>query len=148
MLRVGTPAPDFSLPDEQGTMVTLSSYQGKQPVVLIFYPGDNTPVCTMQLCGVRDTYDEFVEAGAVVFGVNPGSASSHERFSQRHNFQFRLLVDHDRSVAQQYDCVMFSLGPLGLVSRTVYVVGLNGTIVFAQPGTPSTKDIVAAIQTM
>jgi len=147
MLQLGTFAPDFTLPDEQGAMVTLSSFRGKNPVVLIFYPGDETPVCTAQLCGIRDSYEEYRATGAVVFGINPGIASNHKRFVQRHSFQFQLLVDSDRSVAQKYESVLISFGPFGLINRTVYVIGIDGTIVFAQPGNPSSATILKSIHT-
>lgn len=145
MLSPGSVAPDFSLPDEQGNVVTLSSFRGGQPVVLIFYPGDQTPVCTAQLCGVRDQYEDFTAVGAVVFGINPGSRSSHQKFSQRHDFPFRLLVDEDSTVARQYESLMVRVGPLALVNRTVYVVGVDGTIVFAQRGSPDNETILAAL---
>jgi peroxiredoxin Q/BCP len=145
MLAVGSEAPDFTLPDEQGTMVTLSSFRGSQPVVLIFYPRDETPGCTKQLCGIRDTYQAFEQDGAVVFGVNPSSEARHKEFAQRHNFPFRLLVDSDRSVAHNYKSLMLSLGPIAIVNRTVYVVGKDGKILFAERGAPSTETILAAL---
>jgi peroxiredoxin Q/BCP len=146
MLRVGDIAPDFTLADEKGNEVMLSSFLKKQFVVLIFYPGDQTPVCTKQLCGIRDEYQDFAEAGAVVFGINPGSALSHKKFSEKHDFQFKLLVDKDKSVARKYDVVMMNLGPLAVINRTVYVVGHNGMIIFAQRGTPSNEQILKAIR--
>ncbi|NJN65214.1 MAG: peroxiredoxin [Chloroflexaceae bacterium] len=145
MLRVGTQAPDFTLEDEQGTQVTLSSFRG-QAVVLIFYPGDQTPVCTRQLCGIRDSYDEFTAAGAVVFGINPGSPLSHQKFSQKYDFQFKLLVDRERAAARSYDVLVVSLGPLAVINRAVYVVGSDGTIIFAERGTPANETILAAIR--
>ncbi len=147
MLSVGTPAPDFTLPDQHGEQVTLSSFRGTQTVVLIFYPGDQTPVCTTQLCGIRDSYDAFAEAGAIVLGINNGSESSHQRFAQKYTFQFPLLVDNDRKVAESYGAVLFSLGPLGgIINRTVYVINKDGTIAFAERGNPPTAKILAAIQ--
>lgn len=146
MLPVGSEAPDFTLPDEQGEMVTLSSFRGKQAVVLIFYPGDETPGCTQQLCGIRDTYQAFEAAGAVVFGFNPASGERHRRFVQRHNFPFRLLVDSDRTVARDYKALMLNLGPLAIVNRTVYVVGKEGAIRFAERGAPPTAKILASLE--
>jgi peroxiredoxin Q/BCP len=144
MLQVGTRAPDFTLEDEQGNPATLSSFRG-QAVVLIFYPGDQTPVCTRQLCGIRDAYDEFTAAGAVVFGINPGSSLSHQKFSQKYDFQFKLLVDKERTVARSYDVLVVSLGPLAVINRAVYVVSADGTIVFAERGTPDNETILTAI---
>ncbi len=146
MLEVGTTAPDFTLPTADGDIITLSSFRGAQPVVLIFYPGDQTPVCTMQLCGIRDGYEDFTAAGVVVFGVNHGNSLSHRKFSEKHNFQFPLLVDSDRTVSLAYDTVLVNIGPFAIINRMVYVVGKNGKIIFAQRGTPSNETILAAIE--
>lgn len=146
MLQVGTQAPDFTLPNEQETIVSLSSFRGSHAVVLIFYPGDNTPICTKQLCGIRDTYDAFTDAGAVVFGINPANESSHQTFAQKQHLQFHLLVDKDKSVAKEYKALLVDLGPLAIVNRTVYVIDKNGTIVFAERGTPDTNTILAALK--
>ncbi len=145
MLSVGDMAPDFTLKSEQGEEVALSAFRGSNPVVLIFYPGDETLGCTVQLCAVRDGYKEFTDAGAVVFGVNPGDTQSHQKFVKHHNFQFRLLVDADKTVAEQYDALM-GFGPFKMVNRTVYVVGADGAITFAQRGMPRNKTILEAIQ--
>jgi len=80
MLRPGDTAPDFTLEDENGSPIRLADYRGKSPVVLMFYPADNTPGCTHQLCTARDDYDRYEAAGAAVFGVNPGSAAAHRSF--------------------------------------------------------------------
>jgi peroxiredoxin Q/BCP len=145
MLSVGTPAPDFTLSDEKGNTITLSSFLGTQPVVLIFYPGDQTPVCTAQLCGIRDSYEDFIQAGATVFGINPGNATSHQKFSDKHNFPFPLLVDNESQTSKSYEAMLFSLGTLAVVNRTVYVINKDGIICFAERGNPPTKSIVAAL---
>lgn len=145
MLQVGDVAPDFTLPNEQGHPVALASFRNVHPVVLIFYPGDNTPVCTAQLCAVRDQHQAYVDAGAVVLGINPGSGESHRRFMQRHHFQFHLLVDAERAVARQYGALL-GWGPLTVINRTVYVVGSDGRIAFAQRGVPNNATVLAAIR--
>jgi peroxiredoxin Q/BCP len=145
MLHVSDTAPDFTLPDEQGNTVTLSSFRGRQPVVLIFYPGDQTPVCTMQMCSIRDNYDAFTDAGAVIFGINPGNAPSHQKFAQRNKLQFHLLVDAEKEVAKMYDVMLLNIGRFAIINRTVYVVGTKGTIIFAQRGMPATETILQAI---
>lgn len=145
MLSIGTPAPDFTLADEQGRTVSLASFRQERPVVLIFYPGDETPGCTAQLCAVRDDYQGFLETGAAVFGVNPGGAASHQRFAQRHKLPFPLLVDADKAVARAY-AALLGIGPLSFVNRTVYVVGVDGRIVFARRGMPDPATVIAAIK--
>lgn len=146
MLKVGDTAPDFTLLDSDRQEFRLSSLLGKKSVVLIFYPGDQTPVCTRQLCGIRDAYQEFVDAGAEVVGINPSGELSHKKFSDKYRFQFRLLVDRDKAVSRSYDVVMMTLGAFTIINRTVYVVGRNGKIIFAERGTPSNERILAAIR--
>lgn len=146
MLKVGDPAPDFTLTDEAGDRHRLSDYRGKNPVVLIFYPMNQTPVCTAQLCEVRDAYADLKAAGAVVFGVNPAGAESHQSFSQRHSFPFRLLIDEDKQVARLYQSVL-GWGKLSINNRSVYVIGKDGKVLFARPGKPAPQEMLAAIQT-
>ena len=140
MLDTGKTAPDFTLVSDKGDTVKLSAFRGKNHVVLIFYPGDQTPGCTKQLCAIRDDYAEFGKKGAVVFGVNPANAESHVRFVKKQGYQFPLLVDRDKNVAKQYgaDGIM--------VQRTVYVVDREGKIVFARRGMPADAEILASIK--
>ena len=97
----GRPAPDFTLTSDEGTDVTLSSLRGS-PVILYFYPKDDTPGCTAQACGIRDAWGEFSERGAVVLGVSPDNADSHVRFKQKYDLPFTLLADEDHAVAEDY----------------------------------------------
>jgi peroxiredoxin Q/BCP len=114
-------------------------------VVLIFYPMNQTPVCTAQLCEVRDAYADLKAAGAVVFGINPAGAESHQSFVQRHSFPFHLLVDEDREVAKQYRTLL-GWGKLSINNRSVYVIGKDGKILFARPGKPAPAELLAALQ--
>lgn len=143
LLAVGSEAPDFRLSDESGRAVQLSSFRGKQPIVLVFYPMDETPVCRGQLCEVRDHWDAFTERGAVVLGINPGGTASHLKFKQRHNFPFPLLVDEGKKVASRYGAAGLAGGLI--VKRSVYAIGKDGRIVFAQRGKPTSEEILAAI---
>ena len=136
-LEVGTPAPDFSLPDDAGRTVTLSALRGKR-VVLVFYPADDTPGCTKQLCEFRDDWAEARGAGVEVFGVNPGSAKSHDKFRQKFKLPFPLLVDESQKVAQLYHAHGL------IVKRTVYLIGKDGVIKFAQRGMPSPDEVLRA----
>lgn len=141
LLEVGAPAPGFTVRDEKGDWVRLADYQGKKNVVLVFYPGDDTPGCTKQLCAIRDDWSGFQGQDVAVFGVNPADAKSHQKFIQKYEFPFPILVDGDREVVDKYGCK----GTL-FVQRTVYGIDKMGTIVFAQRGTPSTQEILKAFQ--
>lgn len=144
-IDVGAKAPDFTLIDQNGQSVKLSSFQGKSAVVLIFYPADQTPGCTKQLCSARDDDADYKKAGVAVFGVNPGSEESHQKFINKHNLTTPLLVDKGMAVATQYDAVM-GFGPLKIVNRTVIGIDEAGKIVFYKRGMPGTAEILAAIK--
>jgi thioredoxin-dependent peroxiredoxin len=101
MIEEGKPAPDFALTSDAGETVRLSDFRGK-PVVLYFYPKDDTPGCTAQACGIRDDYDSFAEKGAVVLGVSPDDEASHVKFKEKYSLPFTLLADPDHRVAEQY----------------------------------------------
>jgi peroxiredoxin Q/BCP len=101
VIEEGTTAPDFELASDAGDRIRLSDLRGK-PVVLYFYPKDDTPGCTTQACGIRDVYGEFERAGAVVLGVSPDEAESHVEFKAKYDLPFTLLADPDHAVAEQY----------------------------------------------
>ena len=101
MIEEGKPAPDFELTSDAGERVKLSDFRGK-PVVLYFYPKDDTPGCTAQACGIRDDYGGFAEKGAVVLGVSPDDEASHVKFKEKYSLPFTLLADPDHRVAEQY----------------------------------------------
>jgi peroxiredoxin Q/BCP len=138
-LPVGSPAPDFSLPDDSGRLVKLAGLRGKY-VALVFYPGDNTPVCTRQLCEFRDDWAALRKRGVKLFGVNPQSAQSHERFREKYHLPFPLLVDAGRKVAVLYNAEAL------IVKRTVYLIGPDGTIRFARRGSPKPEEVLAAVE--
>jgi peroxiredoxin Q/BCP len=101
VIEEGQEAPDFELTSDTGERVRLSQFRGK-PVVLYFYPKDDTPGCTAQACGIRDTYEDFEQQGAVVLGVSPDDESSHVKFKQKYGLPFTLLADPDHEVADKY----------------------------------------------
>ena len=137
-LKPGTPAPDFSLPDETGNVVTLSSLRGSN-VVLVFYPADDTMVCRKQLCEFRDSWKVATRRNVQVFGVNPGCAESHASFKRRNSFPFPLLVDQGQEVAKRYRS-----GGL-IVRRTVYLIDSEGVIRFSARGKPAPEKVFASI---
>ena len=130
MLTEGDPAPDFTLTADSGESVALSSLRGK-PVVLYFYPKDDTPGCTAQACGIRDAYGEFEQAGAVVLGVSPDDEESHAKFKSKYDLPFTLLADTDHAVAERYgvwgEKKYMGRTYLG-VQRTTFVIDADGTV--------------------
>ena len=133
MLETGSPAPDFTLPDQNGTLHSLSDYRGKK-VVLYFYPKDNTAGCTKQACGFGERYPHFTEKGAVVLGVSKDSVASHKRFEEKYSLPFTLLSDTDKSVIMAYDVwkEKKSYGKISMgVVRTTYLIDEGGVIIMA-----------------
>jgi thioredoxin-dependent peroxiredoxin len=101
VVEEGREAPDFELTSDSGERVRLSQFRGR-PVVLYFYPRDDTPGCTTQACGIRDSYGHFEERGAVVLGVSPDTEESHVKFKEKHGLPFTLLADPEHEVAEAY----------------------------------------------
>ena len=146
-MNTGDAAPNFTLKDGEGNSWTLSDHNDKI-VVLLFYPGDNTPVCTAQLCSVRDHWSEYQATGAEVVGVSTDSVESHEGFAEKHQLPLRLLSDADRRVSEMYD--MKSWLP-GRSARGVVVIDKKGNIAYhkVQPLSlfrPKDDDVLAAIR--
>mgnify|MGYP001606579044 FL=1 len=144
MISVGEQAPEFELEDENGSAVRLADFRGASSVVLMFYPADNTPGCTKQLCTARDDYDTYIAAGVKVFGVNPGSASNHKKFSEKHGFKTPLLLDDGGKVSRAYDALM-PIPIVTLVNRTVVGIDGDGVVRFYERGMPSTAEILGAM---
>lgn len=143
---VGDVAPDFSLEGTGDRSYSLSEYRG-QPVLLVFYPGDNTPVCTMQLNTYSSDIAQFDELGAQVLGISPQDVDSHESFAGVHGFTFPLLADTEKSVGRAYGI----LGPVGFYKRSVFVVDKSGIIRYAHRATAGltfrkTDELVAAVR--
>ena len=133
MLTIGTPAPDFELPDQNGELRRLSDYRG-QKVILYFYPKDMTSGCTKQACSFRDLMPQFRERGAVILGVSKDSVASHKKFEQTHGLPFTLLSDPELKVIQAYDVWKekknYGKVSMGVV-RTTYLIDEAGIIVRA-----------------
>jgi len=130
VVREGELAPDFTLRSEADEEVTLSSFRGR-PVILYFYPKDDTPGCTTQACGIRDAWSDFERAGAVVLGVSPDSERSHEKFRKKYDLPFTLLADTGHEVAERYgvwgEKKYMGRAYMG-VSRSTFVIAADGTV--------------------
>lgn len=124
-VKVGDTAPDFTLPSQTGTPVSLHDFRGKKAVVLYFYPKDDTPGCTTQSCAFRDKYEAFKEAGAEVIGVSGDSLASHQQFASKHNLPFTLLSDSGNLLRKLYG-VPSTLGILP--GRVTYVIDRDGVV--------------------
>jgi peroxiredoxin Q/BCP len=130
VIEEGTPAPSFSLPSDSGEIVSLKSLRGR-PVVLYFYPKDDTPGCTKQACGIRDAWGEFERRGAVVLGVSPDSAKKHEKFRDKYKLPFTLLADEDHAVAETYGTWVeksFAGRKYMGVERSTFVIDADGNL--------------------
>lgn len=133
MLEIGTQAPEFTLPDQNGEPKSLSDYRGKK-VVLYFYSKDMTSGCTKQACAFGELYPQFLEKGAVVLGVSKDTVASHKRFEEKYGLPFTLLSDTEKDVIQAYDVwkekKLYGKVSMGVV-RTTYLIDENGVIVRA-----------------
>jgi peroxiredoxin len=141
---LGDKAPDFTLPSTQGE-ITLSKALKKGGVLLVFYPGDDTPVCTKQLCDYRDNLNIFSDLGIQVIAINPQSEESHRTFADKHRFPFPVVADADKAVCKQYGALNF----LGMAKRALVLVGRDGTIKWRRTDFPifhqTAADVKAAV---
>jgi thioredoxin-dependent peroxiredoxin len=145
--ELGEPAPDFSLNDGDGAGWKLRDQRGKV-VVLLFYPGDETPICTRQMCSVRDRWSDYSATGAEVVGISTDSVASHKKFAEHHDLPLRLLADESGAVAKLYGAR--SLIP-GKVARSVFVIDANGTLRYRDVRPlglfrPKDDEVIAAIR--
>lgn len=142
MLNTGIKAPNFELPDQNGTIHTLEEYRGKK-VILYFYPKDNTPGCTKQACGFSERYPQFMEKGTVVLGVSRDTVASHKKFEEKYGLAFTLLSDPERKVIEAYDVWKekknYGKVSMGVV-RTTYLIDENGIIIRANDKVKAAED--------
>lgn len=134
MVEVGQPAPDFALRSDTGETVKLSDLRGR-PVVVYFYPKDDTPGCTRQACAIRDSWGDFERAGATVLGISPQSVESHVKFKEKYSLPFPLLADQDHAVAEAYGAwgekTRYGKTSVGLI-RSGFVIAADGTVAAAK----------------
>jgi peroxiredoxin Q/BCP len=143
-LQVGDLAPDFSLPDEAGEQVKLSSLRG-QRVVLYFYPKDDTPGCTIQACSFRDSYHEIQERNAVVLGISPDASDSHRAFKTKFDLPFTLLVDADHVVSTAYGCWQ---ADVGYIKRSQFIIDEQGKLVDVQVPVKAQESLQLALDAL
>jgi peroxiredoxin Q/BCP len=133
---VGHPAPDFALPSSEGGTVSLADFKGKRPVVLYFYPRDDSPGCTIEACAFRDSRQAFADQGVEVLGVSPDSVESHQGFRDKHSLNFPLLADTDHAVAEKYGVWQLRKNAerewMG-IARTTFVIDKDGKVAAVFP---------------
>jgi thioredoxin-dependent peroxiredoxin len=127
-LRVGDKAPDFEVVSSAGTSLKLRDLAGKKNVVLYFYPGDFTPICTKETCGFRDIYADLASKNTEVIGVSADSDASHEKFAKEYKLDFALVSDGERALAKKYGATSFLRDILGKVARKTFVIDKKGEI--------------------
>jgi peroxiredoxin Q/BCP len=125
-MKIGDPAPDFSAPNQEGKVVKLSNFRGK-PVILFFYPKDQTPGCTREACSFRDEYSKFKKLGAVVLGISKQDSKEHQKFIEKHKLPFDLLVDSDGAIAKSFGVGTIPI--IGLLRRKSILIGPDGKLV-------------------
>jgi len=144
-LKIGDKLPDFSAKDTNGTIFNSQDYRGKQPLVIYFYPKDNTPGCTTQACGFRDNYQEFKDLGAEVIGISSDSVQSHLKFKSKFNLPFILLSDHDKKLRRIFG-VQNNL--FVIPGRETFVIDKNGSVALMFNSMSATIHIEKALQTV
>lgn len=141
-LPVGTKAPDFNLPATGGRQVKLSDYAGKN-LIIVFYPKDQTPGCTQQLCALRDDTELFAGLNTEFIAINPDSVESHERFATAQSYKFPILVDADRAIAKAYHALKEDGNG---IQRTVYILDKAGVVRYSKQGLPPDTELADAIR--
>ena len=142
LLEVGSEAPVFEADTTDGGRVSLADFRGKKAVLLMFYPKDDTPGCTRQMCAARDEGPAYEEAGVRRFGVNPGSMNSHRKFADKYMLDFPLIVDQDAEIASAYGVLKENGG----VSRATYLIGRDGRIAYAAPGAHGAGEVLGVLR--
>ena len=145
MVELNKKAPDFAIPSSDGKLFSLSDYQGRKNVVLIIYPGDDTPGCTTQLNSASNSYKEFGDADTVIVGVNHADAKSHNKFIQKHKLKVPLLVDKNRSVIKAYDATRTFFG-VTTTKRSVFIIDKQGIVRYIKYGMPSDEELLEQLQ--
>jgi thioredoxin-dependent peroxiredoxin len=144
LIKVGEKAPNFTLLNQKGKEVNLYTDLLKKEckaVLLVFYPKDNTPGCTDQLCRIRDDYSQFLKAGIIVYGVNHDGAKSHQGFIEKQGYQFDILIDPDKKTIKEYGATKFFFKNI-TISRSVVLVGKDGLVKYTHKGQQDNQEIL------
>lgn len=144
-LAIGNPAPNFTLLDHEGNSVSLAPFRHQQPVLLVFYPGDETLGCTKQLCAIRDDWAEFQKYHVAAFGVNHADAESHTKFWRHYGLKTPLLVDEGKKVSAMYGAVSKYFGH-EIIKRSVVLIDKQGIIRYLKRGLPPNSEILEAVK--
>jgi thioredoxin-dependent peroxiredoxin len=142
MLPVGALAPDFQAETSTGEIASLEQYRGKRSVLLMFYPEDDTPGCTRQMCAARDEGAEYEDAGVVRFGVNHGTLNSHRKFAEKYTLDFPIIVDRRGEIARSYGVQKENGG----TARATYLIGPDGIILYAESGAHGADEVLEALR--
>ncbi len=140
-LVVGDQAPLFTLKNQKGESISLADFKNKKNVLLILYPGDNTPGCTKQLCSLRDDFSEFEKNDTIIFGINHLDSVSHQEFINDHSFPFDLLIDTDREVITKYQALGSFFGNT-MTKRSVILIDKEGKIVYLKRGMQNNTELL------
>ncbi|MFH1621270.1 MAG: peroxiredoxin [Patescibacteria group bacterium] len=144
-ISLNDPAPNFTLKDEKGNLISLSDFLNKKKIILFFYQGDMTPACTMQLCAVRDDWNKFINADTTVLAINQGNAESHKKFKAQYNFPFPLLVDPDLKTGESYNALAEHNG-VKFLKRLVVAIDKTGKIKYLRHGMPENNEILKSLK--
>lgn len=142
LLNAGSDAPGFTAQTTDGETVSLHDFRGKRNVLLMFYPKDDTPGCTRQMCAARDEGAAYEAANVARYGVNDGSLASHRRFHEKYGLDFPLLVDEGKEIARAYG----TLKENGGIARSTFLIDTRGRIVFAAPGAHGADEVLEALR--
>ena len=142
LLEVGSEAPVFEAETSDGGRISLPEFRGKQAVLLMFYPEDDTPGCTRQMCAARDEGADYAAAGVARFGVNPGSLNSHRKFVDKYSLDFPLIVDGKAEIASAYGVVKENGG----IARATYLIDRDGRIAYAEAGAHRAAEVLGALR--
>ena len=140
-LVLGQQAPLFVLKTQSGQEINLADFKGKKNVLLVFYPGDNTPGCTRQLCALRDDYHQFQNKDTAIFGINHADAKSHQKFIDHYQFPFDLLIDTDKKVSLDYGAIKLFFNKT-IIKRSVVLIDKEGKIIYLKRGLPADEEIL------
>lgn len=146
VLQVGDKAPTFELSNQNGQIISSKELlESGQKILLVFYPSDMTPGCTIQLCGIRDIYQEYRELNVTVLGINQGTEKSHQRFIDMHKYQFDILVDTDKIISREFGQIGSFFGN-PTVKRGVILIDTNGKIIYIKQGQQDNQEVIKFVK--